>query len=435
MIIPLGVDGQTTYTVTIVSSPAGIPVNGSTNTFDYPILSNVTLTCNVTSNDGSLFTVTPYHWNTAGCYTHPNVNDGNPNCFPRGQTTQSVSDDDVTAEDAGTISCTATISGSQYTSGPFTLRISGEHLWLVYCIIHATVVLYTICCVSCIFTVGIALISVSVGDTSIVSANAIDEYSYVYARSDYYLTYWLARVVTGLGANPGDSIASSSECYFNGTLIAFVGCNDPTSLPVQPRVQFSQAGVLNIVQCKTFTTDWEGIYTCTLRDSAMMDLSARFGVYFDIRSELLDNICIPLCKYLLSDYYYNIAAPVIDTPPTSHIGYIPGSPLTLSCTSRGSPPDTFTWMKDGVLLPTNITIVNYTSTSAVFRANYFITNATASDTGVYTCTITNGIGNNSTNITVSGKFLRIILMAANLNAVGTHEIIVYALKFKACTKV
>ena len=431
MIILVGVDGQTTYTVTIVSSPAGIPVNGSTNTFDYPILSNVTLTCNVTSNDGSSFTVTSYQWNTAGCYTHPNVNGGNPSCFPDGQTTQNVSDDDVTAEDAGTITCTATISGSQYTSGPFTLRISGEHLWLVYCIIHATVVLYTICCVSCIFSVGIALIDVSVGNNAIISANAIGDYSYINSRNDSYLYHYVARFVTGLGANPGDSIASSSECYFNGALLPIVACYDPTSLPVQPRVQLSKAGVLNILKCRSFTTDWEGIYTCTLMNSAMMNHTVRFGVYFDIRSELVDNICIPLCKYLLSDYYYNIAAPVIDTPRRSHIGFHPGYTLTLSCTSQGSPPDTFTWMKDGVLLPTNITIVGYNDTSAVFRAKCFIANATTNDTGVYTCTITNAIGNNSVNIKVSGKFLCIILMATNLNAVGTHEIIVYALKFKA----
>ena len=35
------------YTVTIASTPAGTPVSGSTNTFDYPILSSVTLTCMV----------------------------------------------------------------------------------------------------------------------------------------------------------------------------------------------------------------------------------------------------------------------------------------------------------------------------------------------------------------------------------------------------
>ena len=89
-------------------------------------MSSVTLTCNATSNDGSPFTVTSYYWNTAGCYTHPSRNGGNPSCFLEGQRTQSVTDDDVTAEDAGTITCTVTINGVDYTSEPFTLRISGE---------------------------------------------------------------------------------------------------------------------------------------------------------------------------------------------------------------------------------------------------------------------------------------------------------------------
>ena len=123
-----GVESQITFTVTIISSPAGTPVNGSTNTFDYPILSDVTLTCNVISDDGFSFNITSYQWNTEGCYTNPNFNDGNPSCFPEGQTTQNVNDDDVTAEDAGTITCTVTINSINYTSEPFTLRISGEHL-------------------------------------------------------------------------------------------------------------------------------------------------------------------------------------------------------------------------------------------------------------------------------------------------------------------
>ena len=126
-----GVTGQ--YTVTIITSPAGTPVSGSTNTFDYPILSSVTLTCMVNPTPSS----PTYQWNTAGCYTHPNRNSGNPSCFPDGHTTQSVTDNDVTAEDAGSITCTATINGVDYTSEPFTLRISGEQL--LYCVIACIV--------------------------------------------------------------------------------------------------------------------------------------------------------------------------------------------------------------------------------------------------------------------------------------------------------
>ena len=119
------------FTVTIVSSPAGTPVSGSANTFDYPILSSVTLKCNVSSNGGSSFTVASYKWNTAKCYTNPGFNSGNPRCFPHGQTTKHVTGNNLIAEDAGTITCTVTISGSDYTSKPFTLRISGELLGVV----------------------------------------------------------------------------------------------------------------------------------------------------------------------------------------------------------------------------------------------------------------------------------------------------------------
>ena len=128
MILFLGANEDAPFTVTIVSSPAGTPVNGSNNTFDYLILSDVTLTCNVTSYDVSSFNVTSYKWNTEGCYTNPNFDSGNTSCFPHGQTTQNVTDDDVTAHDAGTITCTVTINSTNYTSVPFTLRISGEHL-------------------------------------------------------------------------------------------------------------------------------------------------------------------------------------------------------------------------------------------------------------------------------------------------------------------
>ena len=118
-----GTYGQTFYAATIISSPAGTPVSGSANTFDYPILSSVTLTCMVTSSDGSPFAVTNYRWNTAGCFTNDRHN--TPTCFPAGHTTQSVTDNNVLAEDAGTITCTATIGSVYYTSGPLTLRISG----------------------------------------------------------------------------------------------------------------------------------------------------------------------------------------------------------------------------------------------------------------------------------------------------------------------
>ena len=258
-------------------------------------MSSITLTCNVTSSDGSAFTVTAYQWNTTGCYTQNNINGGNPTCFPLGHTTQSVSEDDLTAEDAGTITCIATISGIHYTSGQFTLRITGEHSWLVYCtiyIVYSMPALFYTAFVMYIFTVGTELIRLGTpGGSAVISANAIGDYSYVNSRSDAYSSLQLAHCVSGLGANNGGRIASTSGLYFNGTQIPFwLACNNPITPLVQPTVDWGRPGVINIRKCSPFTTDWEGIYTCTMRNSSMMDQSIRFGVYFDIRSELLDSI-------------------------------------------------------------------------------------------------------------------------------------------------
>ena len=111
-------------------------------------------------------------------------------------------------------------------------------------------------------------------------------------------------------------------------------------------------------------------------------------------------IYISLLNHLSSLY---TAAPMIDPMPPSTMTINVGDPLMLSCTSQGSPPDTFTWRKDNdptVPLSTSITAVDHTSTSAVFHANYSSNNVTTSDSGTYTCTVTNPIGSNSATITV-----------------------------------
>ena len=111
---------------------------------------------------------------------------------------------------------------------------------------------------------------------------------------------------------------------------------------------------------------------------------------------------IYVCHHLLSFYLStHAAAPVIDTPPSSTVTVNVDSPLTLSCTSQGSPPDTFTWRKDsGSVLQSTTTPVTYNDNSAVFRADYSIDSVTTSNSGTYTCNVTNPIGSDSTTITV-----------------------------------
>ena len=108
---------------------------------------------------------------------------------------------------------------------------------------------------------------------------------------------------------------------------------------------------------------------------------------------------------------------MIDTLPSSNVTINVGSSLTLSCTSRSSPPDTFTWRKDNdptVLQSTSITAVDYTSTSAVFRADYSIDNVTTSDSGTYTCNVTNPIGSDSATITVAVIYSKLLILSVVL---------------------
>ena len=118
----IGVDSQT---VKIITDPAGMPVDGQPNTYDYPILTNVTLMCMVTPVNGSTPTVTSYQWTAVDCYRSSKR--GHDLCFYGNSITgQNITGTDLSAKDAGTVTCTATIDGTTYTSESLTLRISGE---------------------------------------------------------------------------------------------------------------------------------------------------------------------------------------------------------------------------------------------------------------------------------------------------------------------
>ena len=257
-----------------------------------------------------------------------------------------------------------------------------------------------------VFTVGVAVTN-ALQNSALTFDNALTDYSYINSRDGDPNGAPLAHCLTGLGPTSISNNANGAlgGLYFNGNMIPNGDETAPCASDViQVRPGSSAAGVINFYQCATFTTANEGVYTCTMMNSSMMDQSVRFGLYFTGRSKSFD-FCIPSLNHLSSFY---IAAPVLDTPSSSTITVAVGSSLTLSCTSRGSPPDTFTWRKDNsatILQSTSITAVDYTSTSAVFRADYSINNINTSDSGTYTCTITNPIGSDSTTITVVSNYL------------------------------
>jgi len=123
--ILIGTNGQT---VTIVTNPAGIPVDGQNNTFDYPILTSVTLMCMAMGANGSSTTATNYRWTAMGCHNHYGF--AQDPCFYSGDKTgQNITGDDLLAQDTGNVTCTANINGVYYTSDSLTFRISGKQLY------------------------------------------------------------------------------------------------------------------------------------------------------------------------------------------------------------------------------------------------------------------------------------------------------------------
>ena len=131
-----------------------------------------------------------------------------------------------------------------------------------------------------VFTVGVVVTN---NDLTLTDVS-----TYVIANGATFL----ARCLTGLGPN-GTSNGVNGDLgglYFNGNMIRNsgeqAGCGGSTGIQVRPGS--TTAGVINFHQCGSLNTDNEGVYTCTMMNSAMMSQSVRFGIYLNGRSELLD---------------------------------------------------------------------------------------------------------------------------------------------------
>ena len=152
-----------------------------------------------------------------------------------------------------------------------------------------------------VFTIGIAVTRAMPGNNAIVSANDISSNnSYTNDRNS---RGQIARCVTGLGPSDTEDNTILGGVYFNESGIPNVACDDSSSPIIRQQAAglTNNPGVINIIQCSSpFTTALEGIYTCTMMNSSMMEQSVRFGVYFNARSESLDLYILSLNHLHLS---------------------------------------------------------------------------------------------------------------------------------------
>ena len=130
---------------------------------------------------------------------------------------------------------------------------------------------------------GIAIIGgpESTGSSDVSASNMIEDYSVIRPMG----TGLLFRCISGLGPTSNNNI-ELGELLFGSTMIQGGGCNGPV---IQPRgaTISNFIGVINVFLCKSLSanTNSEGVYTCMMRNSSMMEESVRVGVYLSSRSK------------------------------------------------------------------------------------------------------------------------------------------------------
>ena len=141
------------------------------------------------------------------------------------------------------------------------------------------------------YILGIAVTGASDISTDLVSSNQITDYSFVtqpFTLDPFNVTL---RCATGLGPSTNKSNTALGGWYLNGNPILIPGGNPICGygvLEVRGANGRRYPGVNNLYLCRTFTTTEEGVYSCIMMNSSMMEQTMRVGVYFIGRSESLD---------------------------------------------------------------------------------------------------------------------------------------------------
>ena len=144
------------------------------------------------------------------------------------------------------------------------------------------------------YILGIAVTGASNISTDLVSSNQITDYSFVTQPFTLDPFNSILRCVSGLGSSGSDSNTDLGGWYFNGIQLF-----EPPGGGACEQIEYSDGevflvrgasgrnypGVINLYLCGTFTTTEEGVYSCIMMNSSMMNQTMRVGVYLSGRSE------------------------------------------------------------------------------------------------------------------------------------------------------
>ena len=220
----------------------------------------------------------------------------------------------------------------------------------------------------------------------------------------------IARCVTGVPPGTAGINSFLGGWFRDGSQLP-VDESCSSGAPVETRgssVSEGYIGSNDLYRCgSSFTTFEEGVYECvSVVGGPGVTQTLTLNVYASSRSEF-----IYVYIRCFNSYTYFLASPTIDTPSPSHINTDAGVSVSLTCRSRGSVPDSFTWGQDGSTYGSGTTTAEtYTSSSAVYRSTYTINRAQSYHTGTWTCTVSNLIGSDSASITLQvGKYTMLCL--------------------------
>ena len=121
------------------------------------------------------------------------------------------------------------------------------------------------------------------GSITVQTSNVLDDYTYVLFDGTEQTSGITFHCSTGLGPTGNMTNDDLGDVYFNDILLPNGVCNG--FIQAEGSTNLSTPGTYNARVCGAFTISSEGIYTCTLRNSSLMDQSVSIGLYFSVRSE------------------------------------------------------------------------------------------------------------------------------------------------------
>ena len=138
-------------------------------------------------------------------------------------------------------------------------------------------------------TEGVIAMGQGDGTNAVQASNVLDDYTYILLDGSEQTGGILFRCSTGLGPTGSDTNDVIGDLYYNNMPLPDGVCNG--FIQAEGAINVARfPGTYNARVCGLLTTSTEGVYTCTLTNSSMMDQSVRIGLYLSGRSESLYNI-------------------------------------------------------------------------------------------------------------------------------------------------